>query len=366
MRLWVCFALLLSLLVLTACNLPLPEGSYAPPDAAEMMAPPSVGQDAGRSDGAIVVPTIPGGGGGVGANDASGPGGPGGGVSQDGGALDGADGGIAGGGVGGGDAGPALSATALRLKKLEGRYLMRMDMLSTASATVAGLFTFATRNLVSHLVLTQLYVEGEQLKGTERLCYQTFKHVCTNGCKSLATTMSDAVVTELRELESPRSYTVNGNTLTGASQTMLLGFDATTNKTLPMAKANDPRVWDPIAGGVREGMLLTLEMQSMVRNVKCDVYNVQSFVSTFSGAMGGTTDAPSLLDREFPLVTTGGTGVTLGSNQQDCASDDGSSSSINMQTVRFALVTEQELSEQVFWSCPSQDEWNTRLKPPAP
>lgn len=352
MRLLVSFALVFAL---NACELPRPEGSYVPIPSDAEMERGLIGEDAGSSDAGVVIPTIPGGGpSGVGM-----PGGPGGG--SEGGGTPG--GGMPGGGAGGTDAG-MLNPAAQRLKQLEGRYLMRMDMLSTASARVAGLIQVSVRNRVSHLVASQLYVEGEELKGTERLCYQTFEHVCTNGCTSLTTTMHPSVRTELIQLQVPRSYTVSGMKLTGASQTMLLGFDASKNASLP-TQNSDSRVWDLVSGNPREGMLLTIDTRSRLKNLMCQVYNVQGFVSRFEGQLGGTSEAPSLENREFVLSTAGSTGETLGASNSDCAADDGATPSTVKESVRFVKVTDQ-IDEQTFWSCPSQTEWDSRLKAPSP
>jgi hypothetical protein len=331
---------------LGACELALPDDAYYP-DAA-VGAPVFIGQDAGRSeDSMAVIPVRPGGQ----ADAATQPSTPGVG-----------DAGMSSGGTTGGrDAGPvALDPQEQRLQALAGRYLMRMDMKSSTSVTALGIEVRA-RNLVSHLIVAELYVENKQLKATERLCYQAFLHACDRNCDTLTTVMSDAVVDELVKLQQVRSYTVSGTTLSSAAQELNVGFDASSNQTLP--SAGDARVWDTIKGNnVKEGLLLTLDTRGRLKNLRCEVYNVQHFTSQLSGAMGGTSERPSLEGKSFKLTSTNNV-VTLGSsNPRDCQGDGNNSTTTKgEETVRFKAVSAEEFSEQDFWSCPAAQEWNTRL-----
>ena len=332
---------------LGACELALPDDAYYP-DAA-VGAPVFIGQDAGRSeDSMAVIPLRP-----VGQADAATqPSTPGVG-----------DAGMSSGGTTGGrDAGAvALDPQEQRLQALAGRYLMRMDMKSSTTVTALGISVRA-RNLISHLIVTDLYVEGKQLKANERLCYQTFLHACDQNCDTLTTVMSEAVVDELVKLQQARSYTVNGTQLSSAAQDLNVGFDASSNPSLPSA-ASDARVWDTIKGNnVKEGLLLTLDTRGRLKNLRCEVYNVQHFTSQLSGAMGGTSDRPSLDGKSFKLTSTNNV-VTLGSsNARDCQGDGNNSTTTKgEETVRFKAVSAEEFSENDFWGCPPAQEWSTRL-----
>jgi len=240
-----------------------------------------------------------------------------------------------------------------------------MDMLSTASAT-ASLITISTKNRVSHLLATELFVKDGQLKGYERICYQTFAHVCTKGCNSLTTTMSAAVIDSFVKMPYlERSYTVSNGVLTGLPNTMALGFDAKTNPAIPTIEDN--RVWDPVPGGRREGLLVALELAA-IKNVRCDVYNVQTFVSTFKGQLGGGADSYSLAGPKFDLTTTGSDGISLGAGSSDGTGIRRPALTSTGEEVRFAPVSPTEFAGNEgleFWNCPSQSAWDTRLPPPA-
>jgi hypothetical protein len=343
-------------LALAACELPRPEGAFneieaSVPDAG------SVAASVGRADAMVATaPPIPGGGAQPGMQG-------------------GAQGGIAGGTPGGGsadgggpggassDAGVALSPEELALRKLEGRYLMRMDMYSTASAT-SGLITINTSNLVSHLIAAQLYVENGQLKGFEQLCYQTYAHKCTKGCTGLTTKMSP-VMTDwfVKAKQIVRNYVLSNGMLEGRANTLALGFDATMNPSLPTVE--DLRVWDPVPGGKREGLLLALDLAA-IKNVRCDVYTTQIFVSKIIATkLPGTLDAPSLpATLKFGLNTDGSDGATLGTSNTECASGEGPPPTEGDQHVRFAPVAPSEFGgaeSAQFWNCPPQDVWDQRL-----
>ena len=347
-------------LALAACELPRPEGTFMELEAAipdSSIAPPLQ-----RSDASVAAPPIAGGIGGVAAMQGGTQGGNVGGGGMPGGTGDG------GGAIGGNevDAGGPLTPEELALKKLEGRYLMRMDMLSTAKVT--QVITLATRNRVSHLIATQLAVENGRLKGYERLCYQTFAHTCTQGCTTLSTTMHPVVTDSLVKMPyAERNYTVSSGMVTGLTSTMPLGFDATSNPTMPTV--TDNRVWDTIPGGVREGLLLTLDLAAPLKNLRCDVYTVQNFVSQIGPSkLGGTGDAP-VLSGELKLATIGSDGTTLGSTSNDCKDDGGPPPTTTNEYVRYAAVRADEfggLASNDFWNCPPQTEWDKRLPPPPP
>jgi hypothetical protein len=343
-------------LALAACELPRPEGAFneieaSVPDAA------SVAASIGRADAMVATaPPIPGGGAQAG---------------MQGGVAGGTPGGSADGGGPGGssaDAGVALSPEEQALRKLEGRYLMRMDMYSTASAS-AALITINTSNLVSHLIAAQLYVENGQLKGFEQLCYQTFTHKCTKGCTGLTTKMSP-VMTDwfVRAKPIVRNYVLSNGMLEGRANTLPLGFDATMNPSLPTVE--DARVWDPVPGGKREGLLLALDLAA-ITNVRCDVYTTQIFVTKILATkLPGASDAPSLpATLKFGLDTDGSDGATLGTSNKDCSAGDGPPPTDGEQYVRFAPVAASEFGGtegMQFWNCPPQDVWDQRLPAPPP
>jgi hypothetical protein len=352
-------------LALAACELPRPEGTFTELEAS--LPDASIAASLGRSDAMVAAPAIPGGL--VTAGGTQGGGFPG--ANPGGGTPGAGDAGGFGGGVGGAaDASATLSAAEQALRKLEGRYLMRMDMFSTATVT-SGLISLSTSNRVSHLIATQLFVENGQLKGFEQLCHQTFAHRCTTkSCSSLSTTMSP-VMTDFFVRAKPieRSYVLSNGMLEGRSNTLALGYDATTDAKLPTVPDN--RVWDPVPGNTtREGLLLALDLAAL-KNVRCDVYTTQIFISKILATkLAGTADAPVLqMTPKFGLDTSGSDGATLGSNSADCKADDGAPPSEGEQYVRFARVEPSEFGGEqggAFWNCPTQDVWDKRLPATAP
>jgi hypothetical protein len=343
---------------LAACELPRPEGAFIELEASLPDAGPT--SDMLMRGDATVAPPPPIPGGGI-------PGTQGG--AQTGGqaGMPGGDAGAVGGGPGGADAGAPLSPEEMALKKLEGRYLMRMDMHSTASVR-ASVITIDTRNLVSHLLVTQLYVENGQLKGNERLCHQVFAHTCVRNCNSLKTTMSPVMTNWFVKMDTPRNYVVSNGMLEGRSNTMALGYDGSMDPRLPTLE--DSRVWDSISGGPREGLVLTLDLAA-IKNVRCDVYTTQTFVSKFGPSrLSGSADAPSLAGTaKFSLDTTGSDGATLGTNNPDCSADEGPPPTQGEQNVRFLAVGPGDFvnreGQDSFWNCPDATAWD-RLTAPTP
>ncbi len=352
-------------LALAACELARPEGAYFEREA---MVPEAglietVRMDSGAG---VAPPPVPGGlqsgtqGGGMPGSV------PGGMPGTSGGTAGGVAGGMMGGMV---DAGPpVLTPEQQALKALEGRYFMRMDMLSTSTVRSA-LLTVTTANRISHLIATQLAVDDNgQLKGSERLCYQTFEHRCMTGCTSLTTRMAAGMTDWFVKMEyTPRSYVLSNGMLSGMSNTMPLGFDATTDPRLPTVQ--DARVWDSAPGGPREGLLLGLQLAAL-RNVTCDVYTTQIFLSKFGPArLGGSAAAPALEGVQFKLDTTGSDGAQLGQSNDDCRDNGSGAEPVEGdQYVRFARVAASDFGGEqstMFWSCPPQSEWDTRLRPPA-
>lgn len=353
----------MALALLAGCELARPEGAYFEREA---MVPEAGLIETVRTDaGPVLPPPVPGG---VQSGTQ------GGGMQ---GGMPGTSGGTAGGMAGdmGGviDAGPpVLTAEQQALKSLEGRYFMRMDMMSTTTIQSA-LARLTTVNRISHLIATQLVYDNGQLKGSERLCYQTFEHRCMSGCTSLTTRMAASMTDWFVKMEyTQRNYVLSNGMLSGMTNTMALGYDAKTNPQLPTIE--DARVWDPVPGAKREGLLLGLQLTGL-RNVTCDVYTTQSFVSKFGPArLGGTPTMPTLeagsSGLKFALDTEGSDGATLDATDANCK-DSGSAAPSNdggEQYVRFARVGPSEFGGEgntAFWGCPPQSEWDSRLRPPS-
>jgi hypothetical protein len=346
MRLFLSLALLF--LALSACEAPLPDGAFFPDTSRPMEIDYG---DGAVVDAGMVAPPIGGMGGADAMSDPVGTGGTGGGPD---------------GGVGGRtDAGVALSELGQKLKKLEGNYFMRMDMLSQ-SMVKASVVQVETSNRISHLLVTKLVANGEQLSGHERMCYQTYQHGCDDGCSTLTTQMHPGVTklfVDMGYIE--RQYSFAGSTLSTEPQQMLFGFEGKTNKSLPTS-TSDARVWDPISGGVHEGLLMKLVSTGGLAQVNCNVYTVQDFTSEFSGPAASGADF-TLLNRSFEL-TTSGEAKTIGADRSTCqpsGSDNGTTTDKG-QTVRFAKVEPSEFAESALFACPPASAWDRLAPPPLP
>ncbi|MDB4972112.1 MAG: hypothetical protein JWN48_453, partial [Myxococcaceae bacterium] len=117
---------------------------------------------------------------------------------------------------------PALDALA-------GRYLMRWDTFGTG-VTGIGPVTISIRSRVSFLFVTELSVEGDHLKATERLCNQTAKQKCLMGCETATTVVDQRVVDNfLHKTVFSREYTLgsDGKALTAGESIAALGYDGT-------------------------------------------------------------------------------------------------------------------------------------------
>jgi hypothetical protein len=360
---------------LVGCDIQPPDGAYDAADYELRVDASAPGPDGGAPVEVEASIPIGGGVGGSVGGAAGTAGGAAGGQAggQAGGAAGGQAGGTAGGpgGTEGGGTGGMVDPEVARLQKLAGHYYMRMDMHSTASAGTA-IGNVSTTNLTSHLLVTQLYVDGGKLAAVEQLCYQSFAHRCDQTCRSISTTMRNEVKNELLKLQPARTYSVaaGGLSLRGDTQTMYLGFDATSNQALPEG-VSDARVWlNGTGNNAREGMWLYLDTMTgslLQPRLQCDVYTVQKFVSAFEGTLKGTAQEPLLDGVSASLDTRGTDGKTLGANNRDCEDSGSDPTTTNgTQTVRFARATvvAGEASETMFWGCPAASVWDGLLPPP--
>jgi predicted small lipoprotein YifL len=183
------------------------------------------------------------------------------------------------------------------LAALAGSYLLRFDTYGTSSAG-----TLAIRSRVSLLWVTKLTVEGDHLAATERLCTQTTQQACKMGCTSASTVIDPKVISMfLPTRKFARTYTLAGDgTFSGERATALLGYDDPANGALPTT-SDDVRVWDVVAGSPREGMLTSLDINTGVVDVMCQVYGVQKLVSAFTGTLLGTSPKPTFASLTLSL-----------------------------------------------------------------
>ena len=258
------------------------------------------------------------------------------------------------------------------LAELAGRYLMRMDLYSTAEATEA-LTTLRVRNRVSNLFLVQVSTGADvtHVVTRETLCHQVFEHFCEEGCTSWKST-SDPDVAGLFFEQRPveRELAVDGasRSLTAAKAALALGFDELDGENELPEDRDDERVWTLGSGSAERSGLFTrlvAEIPPLI-SVDCFVSTVQRFVTSFTGTLKAS-GALSLEDVEFKLtagteaavIWAEGTPTSYCTTSQLNADDAPSGSAVEgMQIVRFARFSGN--------GCPAAADFDDLLPAKAP
>lgn len=253
------------------------------------------------------------------------------------------------------------------LAGLTGRYLMRMDMYSTAQVKEA-LSTLRMRSRVSNLLVAEVSLGDSEgrLVSRETLCDQTYAHACEEGCTSWETSLDPGLSAEFfaernwtRELE----LDADARTLKGGELTMALGFDEVDGESALPSSTSDARVWMLESDGQeRSGVVTQLLGSVPPLSFDCFVSTVARFVTTFSGPLS-QQGALSLEHASFDLSTDRSDGRVIwaqGKPASYCSTsqlnaEQGTSSSATdiTQTVRLAR-SEAE-------GCPSADTFDEAL-----
>jgi hypothetical protein len=200
-------------------------------------------------------------------------------------------------GIGDGfDAGPVDPANPLA--KLAGRYLMRVDYYSTATATESG-YTLSVQNRLSNMFLTTLTPGDGVLHAEEKLCAQGSAHKCLqNSCSDWKTLYDDGLPAVYAEKMSGvrRDWRVDiatGQLDVPGGAMLALGFDPTDDQyTFPpdLAAAN---VWqagttnDPLQRGMHTlltGKLL-VSPPLYQPDLRCNVNTAMLFGTAFHGSI---------------------------------------------------------------------------------
>ncbi|MDB4989574.1 MAG: hypothetical protein JWN04_4752 [Myxococcaceae bacterium] len=171
---------------------------------------------------------------------------------------------------------------------LQGRYLMRLDVYSTASATSLG-NTLTLKNRVSNLMVADLILNADgSLHARETLCTQSYLHQCVSNCTNWKTDVDDQLPKKTMPRVVERDYHVSASgMLTADSLVMPIGFDEDPARPdLPMVETDD-RVWTLVAGSPRYGVNthLTAKLGPLMTALDCVVATVQRFSSTFGGQL---------------------------------------------------------------------------------
>lgn len=252
--------------------------------------------------------------------------------------------------------------TNTALDALAGRYLMRFDTFGTATTGLPPLVV-SIRSRVSLLFVTELVVDGDKLRATERLCQQTAKQKCLDDTCGTASTVVDPRVAEnfLRKTQFTREYALSadGKSIAAGESIAALGYVG--DGPLPTS-SGDQSVWDvDTSKGPREGMLTKLSVTNvgLGGSISCEVYGVQKFVTKFSGALVGSASQPAFptMELEFGAASAAG---TLGSTSAACdAAGDSPLDRATVQLVRHGADDDDE-----FWDCYDVDVFEAEL--PAP
>lgn len=247
---------LLSLVALSACEVPRPEGAYEPTPfedyASEKMA---TSRDAGpRTPPTIARPRDAG----EGAPPPS--------VSA--------------------DSGAQVSTESSELDALAGVYVMRLDHYSTLEVRNPPLLV---QNRVSNLMLVDVRRgAGNTLVASELICDQVYAHRCDEGCTTWETSLDSAVYKKLdqvKPVERELLYDPMTRTLTGKEARLALGFEDNGSDALPVDKA-DQRVWQLGSGvAMLSSIHARIKVGMIATNVDCGLASVQRFRSSFSGKL---------------------------------------------------------------------------------
>lgn len=201
--------------------------------------------------------------------------------------------------------------------RLPGKYLMRMDSYTSVDAT-QGSNRFHVDNRVSNLMFVTLTVDDEgRLIGDEKLCDQTYTHLCGEGCDSWITLLDKNLAKNFfPKAKVQREYTLDGETLTATPATMLLGFDdpePSPSTPLPTS-TTAPNLWQldgaNSAASTRVGLRtqITAKLKTSgafpVRaDFICTVVQVQSLTSSFTFEGVETANGEALTKVYRPIST---------------------------------------------------------------
>lgn len=251
-----------------------------------------------------------------------------------------------------------------KLDALAGRYLMRLDVLGTATSPSPLGGEVAIRSRVSTLIVAELAVDGDQLSGTERVCTQVIAQKCEKQCTSASTSVDSRVVSGfLLQRQQHRTYTLaEDGTFRGERSIAQLGYDDTNEDAAAPTSPDDKRLWDVVPGNdIGEGLLSKLSV-TLGLTISCDAYGTQKFASSFSGKLGGSDGAPTI--PEMTLALDGSEGTRLGSSSPACDAQEVSSpvEIANARMVRYG----DDMNDDAFWNCPAPSVFDQQLPPTEP
>jgi hypothetical protein len=258
-----------------------------------------------------------------------------------------------------GAATPDASAPAnAALDGLAGRYLMRWDTVGTASSEFASV-QVQIRSRLSTLLVAELKVTDGKLTSVERVCTQTAAQTCSKNCDGASTVIDPRVISDfLPTRQQSREFTLSADgTFTAGRSVAQLGYDDPNPDAAEPTAPDDPRIWDVIPGGDREGFLSKVTVSAFGIPFECQTYGTQKFVTSFAGKLGGSVSAPQIPQMELDLGDSNA--LVLGSDNPACASQkvDVPVDIKNARMVRYG----DALAEDAFWKCPEPSVFDAML-----
>jgi hypothetical protein len=274
-----------------------------------------------------------------------------------------------------GDAGAVSTPTSAvvdsAVQAVAGRYLMRLDIFSTAMLRET-LVTADLPTRVSYLYITELQpsTDGHGLVGVERLCHQTFESSCSPSCSAASAALT-ASIQHLWRTNQQRSYRLDGQQIVGEANAYRIGYDDPSETADPPGAANDARTWDS-----GNGFQVHASFTKGVLSADCTARTTQRLSLSFSGTLGGTAAAPSLagsraLQANVSATRTGDLGSegddSCPKNPRGVSSLDGGSRSVLRFAPLPASISAMKDTKALFTeACPAASAWNTALPADAP
>ncbi|MDB4972113.1 MAG: hypothetical protein JWN48_454 [Myxococcaceae bacterium] len=196
------------------------------------------------------------------------------------------------------------------LAVLQGSYLMRVEVYSTASASKLG-NTLTLKSRVSNLMVAAVRLKSDGTLGAhETLCTQSYTHECVSNCSNWTTTVDPELPKHCVSRAVDRDYVVSASgALRVAPSVIAIGFDEQDGISALPTDPSDPRVWhmgapDEERYGVNTHLTATLGSLATVP-LSCYVGTVQRFSTAFSGQLDLTTFGADALVQKPMLADSG-------------------------------------------------------------
>ncbi len=256
-----------------------------------------------------------------------------------------------------------------KLDALAGRYMMRWDVVGTASSKTPLGDPLTIRSRLSTLVIAELSVRDGKLMSNERVCTQVADQKCKEGCTKATTVVDSRTINNfLIKKNQTREFTLGGDTLTAGHSVAQLGYDDADLETAAPTSNSDQRVWDvDPSTPAREGFLtkISATVTTPLGGVPyfCDAFGTQKFVSTFSATLGSDGKLSFEPDN---LNLDGSQAPVLGSSDPNCDSQAMMAMTPIDKHDAYMVRYGDDLSADVFWACPSNSEFDKALPPTEP